>query len=810
MTAPFCRLLVCWLMLVGCAMAQGPSPQTPLVLKPSSLLQERYDDLTRQQLPTFIQSDRMTGQTDLQTHMEGNVSIRRGGLLIRADQVDYDQTQDRVRAQGNVYLNRDGNTYLGERLNLQVDAFEGFFTRPQYRLLKSNLQGQAERVDFVDSGTTVLHRADLTSCQRKPGPNWVPDWFFKGEQITLDTDRNLGRAEGASLIFKGVPILPVPSVDFPLDDQRKSGFLPPTLGVDNIGGLEYTQPYYINLAPNRDLTLSPTYWSQRGLKLGGEFRYLENRGPPVPFQGALRFDVMPQDQLRDNQQRWNYQLAHTGLIQPGYAGGIVGLAMNLNRVSDQNYWKDFVSGTTLGVQRLLSNDLTTSWGNGRLTSALVLQRWQTLQDVNDPTNLLNSRITPPYDRVPQWTTQYVRNNAAAGLDFSVMGQVTRFEAVRDPVLDASKQPNCTLGNCNGERLVTQLQLSRPFTTPYGYMTPRIQAIGRQYQFDQPLANTGLSSTSVTTPTLSLDTGMVLERAQHVLGRDWVQTLEPRAFYVYTPYRAQNHLPNYDSGSNAYNFASIFTENAFGGYDRISDSRMLTLGATTRFIDAQTGAEGARFAIAQRLRMKPEQVVLNPQDTPPSAGLNNVLVGAGLNLTPAWGVESTLDYNPRTNLYQRRALAARYSPKPYRVLSAALRTSQNNADGLPDSRQTDVAWQWPLHDLWRASDEDLGSGRGLGEGRWYSVGRLNYSGLDRQFVESMVGFEYDAGCWLGRVVAERFAIADGVSRQRLLFQLEFVGFSRLGTNAIGSIRNNVPRYQPLRATPFTPSRFGHYD
>ena len=272
MTAPFCRLLVCWLMLVGCAMAQGPSPQSPLVLKPSSLLQERYDDLTRQQLPTFIQSDRMTGQTDLQTRMEGNVSIRRGGLLIRADQVDYDQSQDRVRAQGNVYLNRDGNTYLGELLDLQVDAFEGFFTRPQYRLLKSNLQGQAERVDFVDSGTTVLHRADLTSCQRKPGPNWVPDWFFKGEQITLDTDRNLGRAEGASLIFKGVPILPVPSVDFPLDDQRKSGFLPPTLGVDNIGGLEYTQPYYINLAPNRDLTLSPTYWTLRGVKLGGEFR----------------------------------------------------------------------------------------------------------------------------------------------------------------------------------------------------------------------------------------------------------------------------------------------------------------------------------------------------------------------------------------------------------------------------------------------------------------------------------------------------------------------------------------------------------
>jgi len=244
--------------------------------------------------------------------------------------------------------------------------------------------------------------------------------------------------------------------------------------------------------------------------------------------------------------------------------------------------------------------------------------------------------------------------------------------------------------------------------------------------------------------------------------------------------------------------------------RISDSRMLTLGATTRFIDAQTGAAGARFAIAQRLRMKPEQVVLNPQDTPPSAGLNNVLVGAGLNLTPAWGVESTLDYNPRTNLYQRRALAARYSPKPYRVLSAALRTSQNNADGLPDSRQTDVAWQWPLHDLWRASDEDLGSGRGLGEGRWYSVGRLNYSMTDKRPVNLLLGFEYDAGCWLGRVAFERLQNTATTSNTRIMFQLELVGFGRVGISPLDTLRNNIQRYQFLRETQSTPSRFLQYE
>ena len=814
---PVLRLsLLPWLVLAGMAAAplaqaqmQAPAATPPLVLQPSSALQEKYDADAARQLPTYIESDRLSGRTDLETRLEGQVSIRRGSLLIRADSVDYDQTRDFVRARGNVYVNREGNVYRGDALDLQLDAFEGFFTQPQYRLAKSQLNGKAERVAFVDSGTTVMHKADLTSCQRKPGPSWVPDWFFRGDTITLDTDRNLGVAEGASLVFKGVPILPVPSVDFPLNEERKSGLLPPTLGVDNIGGLEYTQPYYVNLAPNRDLTLYPTYWSKRGLKLGSEFRYLEGLPPLAPFAGIARVDFMDRDQLRGGQQRWGVALNHTGVIDPRVAGGTLGLNVNLNRVSDDNYWKDFTSTGTAGVQRLLSNDVQTSWANQTLQSRLIVQRWQTLQDLADPTNATGSRITPPFDRVPQMWVRYQPLRVRGGFDVSLEGQLTRFESNRNGLYDKD-QPNCAYGaNCNGARAVSVAQLSRPFITPYGYLTPKVQAISRHYQFDQALGN-GQTSASVTTPSVSLDTGMVFERGLRVFGRNWTQTLEPRAFYVYTPFREQNFLPNYDSGSNGYNFASIFTENTFGGYDRVSDSRMLTVGASSRLIDPETGAEGARFAIAQRLRMQQEHVVLNPvTDVAPTAGLNDVLVSAGLNLTRAWSVDSAMQYNPKTNNAQRRMIAGRYSPGSYRVISAGYRT-QNNDDGSPYSRQLDMGWQWPLHDLWRGADEDLGIGRGLGEGRWYSVARLNYSGMDRRFVESVIGFEYDAGCWLGRIVTERQLIAEGVSRQRLLFQLEFVGFSRLGTNAIGSIRNNVPGYMPLRAPALPPSRFGHYD
>ncbi len=787
------------------AMAQ-PVQAPGLSLKPSSVLQEIIPDEVRKQSPTFIQSDRLSGQTDVKTVLEGSVTVRRGNILLKADKVEYDPVQDLAQARGNVTINRSGNVYQGPELDIRLDAFEGFFTQPSYQLLKNNAHGKAERIEFVDSAHTVMHKADLTTCKRKPGPDWLPDWFFKADKITLDADRNVGLAEGAALIFKDVPILPIPNVDFPLTEERKSGFLPPTIGVDNIGGVEYTQPYYLNLAPNRDITFFPTYWSRRGLRLGSEFRYLESLSPDRPFGGEARLDYMEKDLLR-GERRWGLQFKHSGLIHPDYAGGTLGLNLNVNRVSDDNYWKDFSLVNNSGVQRLLANDASLNWTDGVFSTSLRAQKWQTLQDLADT----NNRITPPFDRVPQFIARMQRSNVA-GFDFSIQGDLTRFESAREYECANSGLYNCAP---NANRSVATLQLSRPFTNAYGYLTPKMQVHARSYQFDGGLPSNGFyqghqgqTSASVTVPSFSLDTGVTFERTHRLFDRAWLQTLEPRAFYVYTPYRDQNFLPNYDSGVNTFNFASVFTENAFGGNDRISDSKLLTLGAVSRLLDPETGAEGARFGLAQRLRMQDQRVFI-PGDTTAKAGISDILAGASLNLSRAWALDSTIQYNPKTDNYSRRMVGGRYSPGSYRVVNAAYR-SQNNDDGTAASRQFDVGWQWPLHDLWGGQDESLGEGRGLGEGRWYSVARLNYSPLDRKVVESVIGFEYDAGCWLSRVVAERLQVTDGLSRQRLLFQLEFVGFSRVGTNALGSMRSNVPRYQPLRQNSMTPSRFGNYD
>lgn len=787
----------------------------PLVLKPSSLLQDGLTQETRKQLPTFLESNTLNERTNQQTVLEGQVVLRRGEILLKADQVDYDQVDDLAKARGNVYVNQSGNIYQGPALDLHLDAFEGFFTQPRYKLLKNSAYGKADRIDFIDDAHTVMHNADFTTCQRKPGPSWTPDWFFRGDKISIDSDHNVGSVEGGTLRFKDVPLLPVPSLDFPLNDERKSGLLPPSIGVDNIGGLEYTQPYYWNLAPNRDITLTPTYWSKRGIKLSTEFRYLESAAPQPPFQGLMRFDYMEKDTLRNDARRWSMNYTHTGLIDPNFAQGGLGLTLNVNRVSDDNYWKDFSLDSTLGVQRLQSSDAGLSWTDGFLTTGIRAQKWQTLQDLADATN----RITPPFDRLPQLTARLQRFNIDGGFDFSLDGDFTRFSSARaiDCATATANSTSALYYNCapNADRAVSLAQLSRPFITPYGYVTPKIQVHSRSYQFDGGLPNTlfydghqGQTSASVTTPTFSVDAGMAFERSHRLFDRTWTQTLEPRMFYVNTPYRDQNYLPNYDSGSNAFNFASVFTENAFGGNDRISDSKLLTLGATSRFIDPETGAEGARFGLAQRLRMQEQKVVI-PDDPTAKAGVSDMLAGATLNLSRKWAVDSTVQYNPHTDNFVRRVIGGRYNPSSYRVVSAAWRT-ENDASSNVISKQLDVGWQWPLHDLWGGADSDDGFGRGLGEGRWYSVARMNYDLVTKSAIQSVMGFEYDAGCWLSRTVIERLQIADGVARQRILFQLEFVGFSRAGFNALGSLRDNVPRYQPLRQPVMNPSRFGNYD
>ena len=727
----------------------------------------------------FLLGERITGRPDLETVVEGQAEMRKPGTVIKADRLEYDASTDRAKASGNVRINRGGNVFEGPLLELQVEKFEGFFIEPRYQFLQGDAHGEASRADFIDAQKTVVKDATYTTCRRTPGPSWMPDWVLKAANIEFDSGEDVGIAHGGYLSFKDVPILPVPAISFPLSDKRKSGLLPPTIGFDSVNGTELSVPYYWNIAPNRDATITPTLMTERGVELGGEFRYLE-----PTYAGVLRASYMPSDKLR-NADRWGASLNQTGTldVDPQTVGSVSYL-LNLNRVSDDNYWKDFTRASGSLTQRLLPSNAQVSWAQGPYSASASVLKWQTLQDATSP-------IVPPYDRVPQLVARYTQTNDR-GFDWSLEGDFTQFEADRALTL----QPNA-------QRVYGLAQVSYPWLGSAGFLVPKLQLHTAAYQFDAALSN-GARSADSTVPTFSLDAGLVFERDTSYWGRSMVQTLEPRAFYVRTPYRNQSLLPNYDTGANDFNFATIFTENAYVGHDKIADNNLLTLGMTTRFLDADSGAQLARFGIAQRYRFEDQRVTLTPSTAPALSGFSDVLLGAGVNLNERWMLDSTVQYNARTDRSVRSTIGARYSPSNYRVLNAAYRFQRDV------SEQIDVSWQWPLNDLWGDRGQDLGAGRGQGEGRYYSVGRMNYSMDEKRLVDTVVGVEYDAGCWLARVVVGRVQTSTSSATQSIKFELEFVGFTRLGPSPLQLLKSNISRYQNLRELGGSNSRFSNYD
>ncbi|MDO9144836.1 MULTISPECIES: LPS-assembly protein LptD [Comamonadaceae] len=771
------RLSVLATLLQSALVSAQQAVDAPLLLQNSPLLQETIAPEVRGSLPSFVSGEHITGRPDLETVVEGQAMLRRGDMVIKADRLEYNQPTDLAKARGHVRVNRAGNVYEGPLLELRLDTFEGFFNEPTYHFLSNQAHGQADRVDFLDEQRAVIHNATFTTCQRVPGPSWMPDWILKASTITLDNEENVGTATGALLSFKGVPLLPVPYLSFPLSEQRKSGVLPPTIGLDNVNGSEVSVPYYWNIAPNRDATITPTLMSKRGINIGTEFRYLEPK-----YSGEVQLDWMPADKLRDA-NRWGLNLKHQASLDSAWTNNGAALNLSLNRVSDDNYWRDFSLANSSLTQRLLANDASLSWNNGAWANSVRTLKWQTLQDVTAP-------IVPPYDRLPQLSTSYARNNVA-GFNYAFNADYTRFQS------DITRT-----GQANGQRSFGVLQASYPLTAPAGFLTPRVQLHASQYQFETPLSN-GDTSASRVLPTFSLDSGLVFERDTQLFGRNLRQTLEPRAFYVHTPYRDQSHLPNYDSGANDFNLATIYTENAYVGNDRISDSNLLTLGVTTRWLDPATGAETARLGMAQRLRFSDQNVTL-PGELPAEDRLSDLLLGGSVHWDPRWSFDGTVQFNPKTERSVRSTLSVNYKPGPYRTLSAAYRYQRNS------SEQIDFGWQWPINDLWGDKGQNLGPGKGQGDGRWYSVGRLNYSMNERKLVNALVGFEYDASCWLGRIVLERLQTSTSTATQRIMFQLEFVGFTRLGVNPLKSLKDNIPGYQILREPGESPSRFSNYD
>ena len=739
--------------------AAAPSPSASAALTPATRLLVPPRGEAARALPVVLQARTLSGQPDLETVAEGDVEFRRGGLVIRADRIAYDVPDDRARAKGNVRIEREGVVYAGPELQLDVQRFEGFFLEPTFEFLTLGAGGRAERVDFLGPGRSRAANASYTSCPREDGNE--PDWVLQADRVHLDLEANEGIAEGAVLRFLGTPIVALPVLSFPLSDARKSGWLPPTINIDNRSGVELSVPYYWNIAPNRDATLAPRIITRRGLALDAEFRYLEPR-----HTGEVRIDALPDDRLAETARgalRWVHE--------SGLPFGVVARA-DLARVSDQNWWKDFPNRGLSTAPRLLPSRVAferpfaLAGGEGLAYGRLM--QWQVLQGTDEA-------VASPYERAPQVGAQLQGRHGP--WVWALESEFNRFDLPAAALARA--------GRSGGERVHALGSIAYGAREPGLWLVPRLSLNAAAYDSEV----SGRARRTI--PTFSVDAGMEFERLETAFGRTLRQTLEPRLLYVNTPTRVQSQLPNYDAAAKDFNFASIYSENVFSGVDRVSDANQITAGVTTRLVSEATGGEVLRLGVVQRYLFRPQQVTAQADGTPDGAPLtqrlSDVLLLGSTNVLPNWNFDAAMQYSPDSERSVRTILGMRYSPGRFRTLS----TTYRFARGL--SEQVEMGWQWPIFE--RAVARAAG-GSGC-NGSWYGVGRVNYSLKDSRVTDSLLGLEYDAGCWIGRVVAERLSTGRSEATTRLLVQLELVGLSRIGSNPLRVLKDNIPGYQLLR-------------
>lgn len=739
---------------VSCALPIAAAAQEGLQLKPQRAL-GLTPPSDPEALPVFLEADQLRGHGEKEMEAVGNAKLRRGGQSVFADWMRYEQSSEQVRAAGNVRLEQGGDVVEGERLDYNLATDRGSMDKPRYtltavpppatattttpakqRFTDADGRGRAERLLFDGPRRYRAEQAEYTTCE--PGKD---DWFIRSAKLDIDKERNVGVARDARIVFMDQTIFYSPYLTFPLRQQRKSGFLTPHLGSSSRSGVEVTVPYYWNIAPNLDYTLSPRVLSKRGLQLNNEFRYLQPN-----YSGEAQFEILPSDRQKNDDDRYAVFLRHQQALPYGWYG-----SLNLQKVSDGTYFTDLSTRIALTSQVLLPREgvlaRSGNWGQtGVYGLTAHVQRWQTLQA--DPL----APVTPPYNRQPQ-ITFVAQNWDLMRTDFDLQGQYVDFN---HPTL------------VNGRRLVAYPSLSLPLQSSYAYITSKIGTHLSHYLLDN--STTALPDSTRVLPIFTADAGLIFERDMSIRGQRHIQTLEPRLYYVYIPYRDQSRIPLFDTAARDINLATIFAENQFSGQDRINDANQVTFGAASRFVSAESGIERLRVALAQRYYFQSQRVFVPGAPLRSSqSSTSDLLAALSGTVAPHWVAEAGWQYNTDLSQTQRFNIGTRYQPQPGKVLNLVYRSTAGSV------RQTDISAQWPVTPQLTA------------------LVRWNYSLLDQRMLEGLVGFEYNGGCWVFRAVAHRFATAIQQASTSIFLQLELNGVSRLGTNPLEALRNNIAGY-----------------
>lgn len=741
-----------------------------------------------------IDSDDAVLGADGHAVLNGHVKVNQDGRSVSADTVTYDSGSGKISVKGSV-------DFEDPRLAIRSDSGDydtvgrADFEKAYFDIFERNGRGYAREIKVEPDGNIGLTQVRYTTC-----PVGNEDWMLQASKIDLDTNEEQGVGRGVVMRFKDVPIFYTPYISFPLGDERKSGMLFPSIGHSGNNGYLLAVPYYFNLAPNYDMTLTPTLLSRRGLQLGGEFRYLTEGS-----KGKVEASFLPSDHITNSDRTYAHITDVTDFEQ--------GLRFDADvaSVSDSTYFEDFAVGSEQTSVTYLERRMDVLHYDDVWRIRGELQNFQTI-DIGVPT------YDRPYSRVPSVQAQGLYPLGDSHFELAFDGELTNF--VRSLNTDLTNEIPAG-AQTNGVRLNLAPEIRWSYRGPGYYIEPAAGYNFTQYDLRDTLAGTSSTPTRAL-PYARVDMGMVFERDAGSQGQR-SQTLEPRVVYSYVPYRNQDSLPIFDSGLPDLNLTELFRTNRFVGDDRIGDANQLALGLTTRLFDQHSGAQYLSATIGQiryfdipRVGLPLDAItntttaqILNylPSVNPLASPYQNYLNLTGRRYTDAvGGVTSPLvasqaaypasdvvteialtaykhtsfnleyQWNPYTQHTDKTEVSVQYRPDAKRVVNLGYRFQQGIV------KQADASFAWPILDHWNA------------------VGRWVYSIQDRQTIEQVAGFQYKSCCWRIELVQRRYVArrSDLTTNSASLdtsiaLQLELIGLSSVGKPADAFLEQEIRGY-----------------
>jgi LPS-assembly protein len=685
--------------------------------------------------PIDISSDEASVAVDGSSRLLGNVRVTQGDRRIRADDVQYDAAKNGFVVRGAVEYEdpvlrvRGGN---GEYSAAGGATFEG----AEFELPLRPARGAARSMTLDTQGVVSLADVRFSTC-----PSGDPAWQIRARSISLDTRERSGTGRDAAIEFKGVPLLYLPYLSFPLGSQRMSGFLFPSIGYTSRSGAQASVPYYWNIAPQQDLTLQPTLYSRRGFDLGGEYRYLGRT-----MQGALTGNLLPSDRI-DGGDRHRLQWQHLTRLPGSWR-----VNFDAEDVSDPEYFEDFASGSEGTSVPFLSRRARIGYRDAHWFLQGDFQEFQTIDRALP-------LIDRPYATVPRLIARGATTFGADGLmrlGFdSELVNFQRSTGITGWRLDAEPSVSVDLQQLPGV-----------------YVRPTAGVRYTRYRLDDTPSGIEDSPTR-SVPWGSLDLGAVFERPAGSDGQRRV-TMEPRVLYLYAPYRDQSALPVFDTTVPDLNYVQLFRTNRYVGGDRMADANQVSVGVQGALYDGETGSRFIAATIGQTYYFAQPRVLL-PGEAPRRRGASDLIAQLALTAYKDWNVDLGVQWNPDTSREERAQARLQYRPAADRIVNLLYRRQRDRLS------QGEASGAWPLGSNWNLF------------ARWI------YDFQETRSLERFAGVEYKACCWRLRAVARRFvSTRTGEQDTGVYLQLELNGLASVGSSADTFLEQAVRGYSPSAA------------